>query len=117
MLLRERVLDLARRLQGVNAFTDPHREETRELEAALDEAILAAGSLPAAIDVDQAILSLLESEPARRFPAEALAAEISHAVEAVVRRRLETLAHRGEIRSAGQGHYASRTRGAGLRSA
>ena len=108
MLLRERVLDLARRLLSLNAFTDPDREEARELGAALDEAILGAGAFPGAFDVDRAIFNMLESEPERRFVADVIAAEVCDGVEAAVHRRLETLALRGEILNAGQGRYACR---------
>lgn len=110
MLLRARILDLARRLERLGARSPEERAERRELEAELDEAILSAGAHPASVDVDRAIFNILASEPERAFSADVIVEEVSDAVEFAVAQRLETLAKRGEIISAPDGGYQSSER-------
>lgn len=104
MLLRDRIIELAVRSREL-AARPPLDPERQEVAAELDAAILAAGSPPDALTVDEAILSILGSEPHREAPLHSVIGEIADWVERSAVLRLSELEARGLVQRTESGGF------------
>lgn len=107
MLLRDRIIALAVRSRELaDRPSDDRRRQ--EIEAELDAAILAAGSPPDALEIDEAILEILRSEPGRELALHAVAGEIADWVERSVGDRLALLVRQGLVERTASGAFRAR---------
>ena len=97
MLLRDRIIEAAVSLRLFEGLGPGPAAERRELEARLDEAILAAGSSPDSLQLDSLILDALAVDPARNWSPAELEETVLTVLRSTVRRRIRTLADRGEF--------------------